>query len=206
VYDTENQTYAPNANVSFWITKDDATYTLEKINATDALGNASYWFDPNCSHNVGSQYWVAGVTDGCYQLKNISSNYTLNVTGDLKFNITAPNGEKYLRGQTDIIFRGNVSDECDATISNALVNFTAVQNSVEYNCSSLNNEGDGFYNCTAPNSSVASWNPSNYTAPYGYSVKFNATAVNYNYNYTLDSCSPATSGAGCSETNRGFQR
>jgi hypothetical protein len=199
-----------NANVSFWITNDLTTYRLENINTTDVLGNASYWFDPNCTHSVGQQYWIAGVTDSCYEDKNATdTNYTLNVTGDLKFNITSPTndtvaGTKYLRGERDIIFRGNVSDECGANISNAVINFTAVQGTEEHMCSSVNNEGYGWYNCTVLGSSTSSWSPSNTTAGIGYSVKFNATASFYNYNSTVNMCSPATILLGCTDTQRGF--
>jgi hypothetical protein len=209
VYDTENNSYANNTNVSFWITNDLSTYRLENINTTDVLGNSSYWFDPNCTHSVGMQYWIAGVTDSCYVDTNTSTNFTLNITGNLKFNITSPvndtvAGTKYLRGEDDIVFRGNISDECGLDISNAVINFTAVQNSEEHMCSSVNNEGNGFYNCTVLGSSTSSWTSSNTTAPYGYSVKFNATADDYNYNSTIDVCSPATILLGCTDTQRGF--
>ena len=44
VYDDDNSSYAYNANVSFWVTNDSATYSLDYKNTTTLLGNASYWF------------------------------------------------------------------------------------------------------------------------------------------------------------------
>jgi hypothetical protein len=209
VYDTDNSSYASNANVEFWITNDTVAYRFEKQNATDTLGNASYWFNPNCTHNVGQQTWIAGVVDSCYADKNTSTNFTFNITGDLRFNITSPisdtvNNSKYLIGESNVIFRGNISDECGSNINNAIANFTAIQSGVEHSCSSIFNEGNGTYNCTVLGSGTSAWTPSNTTAGIGYSVKFNASAVNYNYNSTTESCSPATSGEGCIGNKRGF--
>ena len=150
VFDTENSSYVVNANVNFWVTNDSADYILEKTNATDSLGNATYWFNPNCTHTVGPQTWIAGVSDSCYIDVNTSSNYTISVTGDLWPTITSPSGGKYLRGINSTMIRGNVTDECMVPVSNAIVNFTTIHQDtlVERSCSAVNNETLGFYNCT----------------------------------------------------------
>jgi len=84
VYDAENYSYANNVNVSFWMTNDSSNYRLDLKNQTDILGNTSYYFDPNCSCAVGQQYWIAGVTDGCYVDKNATdTNFTLGINGSL---------------------------------------------------------------------------------------------------------------------------
>ncbi|RLC66620.1 MAG: hypothetical protein DRH97_06160, partial [Chloroflexi bacterium] len=169
---------------------DSSTFRLENVNATDSLGNSSYWFNPNCTYLVGQNYWIAGVEDSCYEDENATAtNYTLNMTGDLIPVITSPNGGKYLRGETDIVMRGNITDECGVNITSAYVNFTAIQSSEEQMCSSTNNEGDGNYNCTVAAASTSSWTPSNMSympSGLGYDIKFNLTADFYNYNTTTD--------------------
>ncbi|RLF33979.1 MAG: hypothetical protein DRN08_05045, partial [Thermoplasmata archaeon] len=200
-YDTENYTYTHGVNVSFWLTNETNEYRLELINKTDSEGNSSYYFNPNCSHSVGQQYWIAGTTDSCYQEKNATqTNYTYNVTGDLQLMITSPNGEKRLRGEDDIILRGNIHDECGIDITSATVNLTSIHqdSSEEHTCSSNNNENNGTYNCTITGSSTGGW-----TAK-GYNIKFNASANNYNYNSTIQTCSPGTSTSWCTSNNQGF--
>jgi hypothetical protein len=163
VYDTENSTFVNNSSVSFWITNDNSNYRLERINVTNSLGNASYYFDPNCTHTVGKQYWIAGVTDSCYQDMNTSSNYTLNITGDLKPIITSPNGKKYLRGNypdgENVTIRGNVTDECNLNITNAYVNFSATKTVTQY-CNPVIEQGLSYYNCSLNTSgfSAQGWN------------------------------------------------
>jgi hypothetical protein len=163
-------------------------------NTTDSLGNASYYFNPDCSYSVGQQYWIAGTTDSCYQDLNTSNNYSTYVYGDLRLLITSPKGEKYLLGENNTLLRGNITDsECSNTINYAIVNFTAVQSGQERTCSSVSNEGDGWYNCTITNTTHASWTPSTYPST-GYSVKLNATTANYNYNSTSENYQSSVSG------------
>ena len=159
VYDTENSSYVSGANVSFWLTNQSTTYRLETKNSTNANGNASYYFNPDCTHLVGMQYWIAGTTDSCYVDANTTTNYTLNVTGDLKLTVTSPNGEKYLRGINNTILRGDIVDECGVAITGATVNFTAVHQDTtqERMCSSVYNVGNGTYNCTIANTTHSSW-------------------------------------------------
>jgi len=92
VYDTENGTYVQNANVSFWVTNDSAAYRLDLQNQTDSLGNASYYFNPDCTYAVGLQNWIAGTADSCYEDKNLSANRTTYVIGDLSVAISQPLG------------------------------------------------------------------------------------------------------------------
>ncbi|RLG19279.1 hypothetical protein DRN74_07090, partial [Candidatus Micrarchaeota archaeon] len=152
VFDVENNTYAPNVNVSFYVTHDGSTYQLDLVNKTDEFGNSTYNFAPDCNYNVGIQYWLAGVTDICYSDLNISENHTLTIKGDLINTIVTPNGEEYLRG-TNITIRANVSDECGNLISDAQVNFTSIRNNQFFECTPVLNEGTGYYNCTFNTSS-----------------------------------------------------
>ena len=180
VYDSENNTYVNNANVSFWLTNETNDFRLELINQTDSDGNSSFYFNPNCSHIVGHQYWIAGTTDSCYEEKNATqTNYTYNITGDLHLTITSPNGEKYLRGNYPdgqlVLLIGNLEDECGNLIPSNPVNFSMTQDSMTNHCNPMMDEGNGTYNC--------SLNTTGFSAK-GWGVKMNSSRVNYNYNET----------------------
>ncbi|MFH1228906.1 MAG: hypothetical protein V1678_00590 [Candidatus Aenigmatarchaeota archaeon] len=200
VFDSENSSYINNVNVSFWVTNNSADYRFDAKNQTDYLGNASYYLNPDCSYITGQQYWVAGVTDSCYEDKNSTTNFTLVNIGDMRMTITAPNGEKYLRGESSIILVSNISDECSNAISGATVNLTAIHqdSSTEHACSPITDNSNGTYNCTILNTSHSGWSAK------GYNVKFNATATNYNYNTTTQTCQPGTSTQWCTDNYKGF--
>ncbi|MFH0929623.1 MAG: hypothetical protein V1818_04740, partial [Candidatus Aenigmatarchaeota archaeon] len=170
----------PNVTVYYNITVNGTDYINEGSVST-VNGNATLNFAPTCSdYDVGLQDWFSYVLgDGCYADQN-SSVLNLTVYGSVVPLITAPSGEKYLRGENDTLLRGNLTNDCDQAFSNATVNFTAIHqnSSTEYICSSTNNEDNGNYNCTILNTTHNSW-----SAGY-YNVKFNITADYHNYNTT----------------------
>ncbi|MEM7819023.1 MAG: hypothetical protein QW403_02670, partial [Candidatus Aenigmatarchaeota archaeon] len=155
VFDLENLSYASNVNVSFWVTHDNSNYQLDIVNQTDSYGNASYYFNPDCSYSTGKQYWIAGVTDSCYQDINTSSNFTTWIIGDLINTIIQPlNGQTFLRGN-NVTIRGNVTDECGSLLNVDMISFISKSNETlqEFECSPALNEGLGYYNCTFNTSS-----------------------------------------------------
>ncbi|MFH0929001.1 MAG: DUF87 domain-containing protein, partial [Candidatus Aenigmatarchaeota archaeon] len=185
VYDDENSSYVSGANVSFWITNDSSSYRLEMLNQTNSLGNASYWFNPDCTHEVGQQDWVAGTIDSCYEDQNATAtNYSLTVTGDLIPAFNSPNGAKYLRGEyTDgqnIPMVGNINDECQVDITNAFVNFSSTRNVTTNYCNPITNIGNGTYNCSLNTSGFE---------PQGWNVRFNVSTDSYNSNDTNETFS-----------------
>ncbi|MEM7819136.1 MAG: hypothetical protein QW403_03290, partial [Candidatus Aenigmatarchaeota archaeon] len=181
VYDLENKSSAPFVSVSFWVTHDNSNYQLDIINQTDSFGNASYYFNPDCSYSTGKQYWIAGVTDSCYVDVNTTSNFTSYVIGDLIPTITSPKGEKYLRsdypdGQV-VPFNASVKDECELAIINAQVNFSGIKDSEVRWCYNVINLGDGNYICELDTSNFRAqeWNSS-----------VNVSANFYNSNFSLE--------------------
>ncbi|RLF39318.1 MAG: hypothetical protein DRN12_07140, partial [Thermoplasmata archaeon] len=162
-------------NVSFWVTTDQSLWDSGYINETDSSSVASYYFIPQCTYNVGLQYWKTGTKDNkCYKDMN-SSNYVLYIYGWLRNNVTQPNGNVYSSNSNVSIF-GNVSDECGVAITNANVSFNVTHDSFEDTCHPVENRGDGSYNCT--------WNISNNPSGW-YSIKMKSNATWYNQNITI---------------------
>ncbi|MEM5855671.1 MAG: hypothetical protein QW472_05155, partial [Candidatus Aenigmatarchaeota archaeon] len=178
VFDLENLSYASNVNVSFWVTHDNSNYQLDIVNQTDSLGNASYYFNPDCSYSTGKQYWIAGVTDSCYMNTNASSNFTTYIIGDLSNSILQPlNGVEYKRGE-NVTIRGYVSSDCSWEVLNesVSVNFISIHSETgqQFVCSPILNEGLGYYNCTF-NTSSPILMPARF-----YNIKFNSSKQYYN--------------------------
>jgi len=202
VFDNENQSYPSGVNVSYWVTNDSIHYRLEMINETNGLGNASYYFSPNCSHLVGPQYWPqywkAGVEDKCYIDKNVSNNFTywligwLNGTIEGIRNQTLDRRTIFLNG-TNVTINATVLDECSVGVESSYVNITLIhESSKEYRCSPVNDLGGGEYSCIFntsenPDPMLARW--------YNISVLTNKTPW-YVYNYSLRYIPETGSGPG----------
>ncbi|MEM5879066.1 MAG: DUF87 domain-containing protein [Candidatus Aenigmatarchaeota archaeon] len=175
VFDVERFDYVSDANVSFWVTNDSINYRVEALNQTNSQGNVSYYFNPNCTHEVGKQYWKAGTTDSCYVDVN-TSEFTLTIIGELIGTIHQPNGQEFLRG-SNVTINASLYDECSVPISEADVNFTmkSLQTSQELVCSPVINNSN-IYNCTfntsSPTIMPARW--------YNVSMKSNKTYYNTN--------------------------
>ncbi|RLF26751.1 MAG: hypothetical protein DRN05_06595, partial [Thermoplasmata archaeon] len=180
VFDTEKGSVVEGVNVSFYVTHDGTNYQLDLVNQTNSSGNANYYFAPDCSYEVGKQYWLAGITDSCYIEKNIS-NSTVTIRGYLIPVITQPKGEKYLRGNyhdgQNVVLRGFVKDECNNYIQDAVINFSSIQGNVENYCNPSMNEQNGYYNCTV--------NTSTFSAK-GWDVRLNVSKKFYNSNESID--------------------
>jgi hypothetical protein len=175
VFDIEKNNYISNANVSFWLTKDGSNYQLDLINQTDVNGNASYFFNPDCSYSTGLQLWKAGVTDSCYIDIN-TTDYQTTIIGDLINTLIQPlNGQSFLRG-TNITIRANVSDDCNNLINVDNINFISKSNETlqEFSCSPILNEAIGYYNCTF-NTSYPTLMPARY-----YNITINTSKQYYN--------------------------
>ncbi|RLE37326.1 hypothetical protein DRJ17_06840, partial [Candidatus Woesearchaeota archaeon] len=147
IFDTEKNSIVEGANVSFWITHDGTNYQLDIVNQTDSLGNATYYFDPDCSYSVGLQKWKAGVTDTCYIDTN-TSDYYITIIGSQVPTILEPNGENYLRG-TNVTLRANLKDECLNYLNESNVTFRIKnENGRVFECEEVKAEGSGNYSCT----------------------------------------------------------
>ncbi|MEM5878303.1 MAG: hypothetical protein QXF12_05485, partial [Candidatus Aenigmatarchaeota archaeon] len=175
---------AANANATIWITTDGSLYGSYFNIQTNSTGYLNFYFNPNCSspaYTLGKQFWIAGIeNDVCYNSVNTTTNFTVNILGDLQLFINMPKGEKYLRTSYPdgeyVYIRANISDDCQLPITNAAVNFTSNRLSQNIYCNPIINEMDSNYNCTIDTSSyqAGAWN-----------VTMNASLANYNNNYTI---------------------
>jgi len=157
------------------VTKDGSNYQLDLINQTDVNGNASYFFNPDCSYSTGLQLWKAGVTDSCYIDIN-TTDYQTTIIGDLINTLIQPlNGQTFLRG-SNITIRANVSDDCNNLINVDNINFISKSNETlqEFSCSPILNEAIGYYNCTF-NTSYPTLMPARY-----YNITINTSKQYYN--------------------------
>jgi hypothetical protein len=151
--------------IGFNVTFDGSNFLFAGSNRTYSSlpGNVTFNFDPNCSFNVGLQNWKAFykstiIPSGeCYHFAS-SENYTIGIVGQLLNFITSPNAtkNKFIRDEENITWRGYVTTDCSARegmLSSANVSFYATHTGTgnTFYCdepyNSVNNEGDGYYNC-----------------------------------------------------------
>ncbi|VVB59112.1 Uncharacterised protein [uncultured archaeon] len=155
VWDIDNSSYAPGVNTTFWVTTNGAGYDNGTINQTNGTGYARLYFSPGCAYAAGVQRWVAGVTDGRYVGGNTSINFTTNIYGFLNNTLVAPtNSQVYLRG-SNVTVRLNVTDECNVLQNVSTVSITSISQKTSglFACTAVNNESQGYYNCTFNTSS-----------------------------------------------------
>ncbi|MEM5844548.1 MAG: Ig-like domain-containing protein, partial [Candidatus Aenigmatarchaeota archaeon] len=175
IYDLDNKSYVPsNVQGKVYVTKDQINYDSGWLGFTDSQGYLGAYFAPNCDYLVGMQYWKAGTyQDSCYKDANSTLLLTTNIRGWLNNSITEPNGEAYLSNE-NVTIRGNVSDECGLTISDASVTFRIFHtgyNAFSAICEEVLNEGNSYYNCT--------WNVSSNPSGW-YNVEMNSSRDYYN--------------------------
>ncbi|MCW1304418.1 MAG: hypothetical protein OH354_01420, partial [Candidatus Parvarchaeota archaeon] len=154
----------------------------DHTNTTDENGRISYYgFDPNCSYSTGMQYWKLTINGGnCYETKEMTSWESYYLYGQLKNNLEKPDSLVY-NVSDQIPIRFNVSTDCSDEglindVSSITIKLIHNQTGNEYSCTNINNEGNGWYNCT--------WNSTN--KPEGnYSVRIETSRNYYNNNITI---------------------
>ncbi|MEM7819143.1 MAG: hypothetical protein QW403_03325, partial [Candidatus Aenigmatarchaeota archaeon] len=178
VFDLDRSIYPENVNLSVLATKDNYNYQRIGYVLSNSTGYANFNFAPDCSYNVGIQNWKFEVVDNCYIPLN-SSDYITTIYGWLRNNITSPKGEKYLRGEQDVILRGQIKDECGNEISQANATFKVRNvNGATFTCSPTQEEDFGYYNCTIYSQTHSTW-PTR-----GYDVTMESNKTYYNINST----------------------
>ncbi|MCK4927127.1 MAG: hypothetical protein KAS11_01565, partial [Candidatus Aenigmarchaeota archaeon] len=142
---------SPDIDVYFNITTDGTTYILEGSNTTSG-GNATYYFTPSCSYDIGDQKWYAEVNDSCYTPKN-TTEYNLTVYGTLYNSLASPLGVEYFLDD-NVTLRANVTSDCAAEVMNeSNVSFRYFRTGYSDTCI-INNESTGYYNCTFNNTGM----------------------------------------------------
>ncbi|MCK4335875.1 MAG: hypothetical protein KAW40_04095, partial [Candidatus Aenigmarchaeota archaeon] len=157
---------------AFWTTTNasqPSVYIVAATNQTDSGGYLRYTFNPNCSYTVGDHYWRAGVyqTDTCYKGASSATDpentdaLPITILGQLKTNLTEPNetyASNILVGD-NVTFRFGVPTDCSGIGINesyqtglSVVKLELQDPDSQWeNCTqggSINDEGNGWYNCT----------------------------------------------------------
>ncbi|MCK5016373.1 MAG: hypothetical protein KAS32_04800, partial [Candidatus Peribacteraceae bacterium] len=140
---------------SFWVTIDSSNYGPALQNNTNASGYVIYNFEPDCNYEAGSQQWYGGTdTDTCYKAINQTpGSQGLTIRGQLKNNIERPNSTETEFNVTNQIFvRFNISTDCatEGILNESTATVTLIHNQTgaTSSCVSVEDELDGWYNCT----------------------------------------------------------
>ncbi|MEK6843572.1 MAG: hypothetical protein AABY04_03720, partial [Candidatus Micrarchaeota archaeon] len=126
LFDTDNQSYDPLVNTTFWITTNGSEYDSGNQTQSNSSGHSKLDFNPSCSYNVGVQGWKVGSTDNCYLPINTTAS-SLTAIGNLILNISRPFGVEIIRGQ-NITLNGTIISDCQVPITDGIVNFSANHN------------------------------------------------------------------------------
>ncbi|RLI97718.1 MAG: hypothetical protein DRP00_03670, partial [Candidatus Aenigmatarchaeota archaeon] len=151
---------------------------------TNSNSYLTYNFDPTCEYQAGTEYWkVEVVGEECYKDEELwPPEYTIQtylVKGQLKNNLLLPPQNSIFNVTDSITIRFNVSTDCsnDGLINDATVDeITLIHGNEEYPCSNINNENNGYYNCTWDSTGKPEGN---------YSIRISTSRNDYNSNTTL---------------------
>jgi uncharacterized membrane protein/5-hydroxyisourate hydrolase-like protein (transthyretin family) len=179
--DKANSALPDGTNTTFYVSTDGSVFDAGTVNSTSS-GNASYYFDPGCGYSAGEQKWQGGFTgNACYK-DAVSTNYSLNVTGQLKVNVVTPGYQQLFNVSQAVPLRLNVTSDCAAegAVSGAFAGFDLLSpNSTWEACGSVVNESggsSGYYNCSFNSSLRKEGN---------WSLLLNASRGAFNANSTL---------------------
>ncbi|MFH1249195.1 MAG: DUF87 domain-containing protein [archaeon] len=139
----------------FWFTTNGASYDELYSNTTNLSGSSIYSFDPGCSINATTQRWKAGTyNDVCYENRNFTipfTQYSFDVYGNIRDYLVSPAANQTYAVGDSVSVRMNATSDCGYGISNLSVIWIqdTNPNNQTGNCSAtINDEGEGYYNCT----------------------------------------------------------
>jgi len=152
VYDSDNQTYVgQDINGSLWVTYNEADYWVNLDNVTNGSSNLHFAFDPDCNYSAAEQDWKVGVSDNtCYSNQNMTTASNLTVMGDMRQLVVEANcsGNNTCYHNENVTVIVNITDECSGYIDDANLGINLSHDSYQLNCTPVNNNGSGTYNCT----------------------------------------------------------
>ncbi|UCC91533.1 MAG: hypothetical protein JSV39_04455, partial [Candidatus Aenigmatarchaeota archaeon] len=193
VNDTDRGLIRDLGNGNFYVTSNEDTYAISEAQYVWVLDDTKsvtsehlinvFPFSDRCNYRIGPQKWkVEYEYDGWFTTN--SSLFNVNLTTDpLVVNLQLPETNKTMRkGIDSLLIRGNVTDDCVGwnQTANATINFTVPQQN--YFCTAVNDEGEGWYNCTIPAADPV-------TGDWGYNyynLTMNASKKYYNSSSTLN--------------------
>ncbi|MCK4714100.1 MAG: hypothetical protein KAT35_00875, partial [Candidatus Aenigmarchaeota archaeon] len=152
IYDSDNQTYVGvDVNSSLFVAYNGTNYDSGLDNTTNSSGHSVFYFNPDCGYTVGDRNWIAG-TDGdqCYDDETSSPPDIMRISGDMIINFTNIScpGVGFCFDGDNVSVRLNVSDECSNLLNESTVILNFTHDSYNAECTPVNDENDGYYNCT----------------------------------------------------------
>ncbi|RLI90751.1 MAG: hypothetical protein DRO89_05290, partial [Candidatus Altiarchaeales archaeon] len=163
-------------NGTFWIENKTGLFIYDT--QTDSGGYLNYTFNPNCSYNVSEITWKSGVYNDARYVDSNSTN-TVNITGQQYFDLDSPDYQEQFPSGNMVPLRFNISTDCT---SEGLINDVSPTIEIRSpsgsweDCTPVENEGDGYYNC--------SWNSTDKQSGF-WDIRFNSSKYNFNDNSTV---------------------
>jgi len=97
-----NQNVSDGVNCNFWVTKNKIDFESAYPTATNSSGFCNFDFDPNESYSLGQQWWKAGVYQDAYYNDNNSTDFIVNIYGEMGINLTII-GQNFTRNEDSIL-------------------------------------------------------------------------------------------------------
>ncbi|MBU4242660.1 MAG: hypothetical protein KKF52_05495, partial [Nanoarchaeota archaeon] len=177
IYDTDNETYTTDVNnetALFTYIFNGTKWITENEDENEQGLNYSIQFNPGCNYEPGAQSWNMTVKGATCQKNQTSSNFVINIVGNLDNTIDVPNGTANFTQGNSILLRAYVIDDCLRNITGLTTkyfNLTNGSDNVVKTCVVGNEEGQGWYNCT--------WYSAQNVTGY-WNVTFYSELANYN--------------------------
>jgi hypothetical protein len=143
VNDTDNATMVgEGVNCRFWITTTNGTsFDSWYDTTTNSSGYCNHSFDPNSSYSIGKQWWKAGTNEDTYYLNQNSTNFTVEIYGQLNINLTETTANKnFTRTQNDVL-EAKIFDDNNTIVTVEDYNCTWYVNDTEIGNSKTNSSG-----------------------------------------------------------------
>ncbi|MCK4968109.1 MAG: hypothetical protein KAS12_03555, partial [Candidatus Aenigmarchaeota archaeon] len=119
--------------------------TEESRNETDYIRS----FNPDCNYSPGQVFWNVSVTSAQAYTDNTTTGYNtlvVNIMGDLNATYTSPTTLQEYETGTNVIFSGNVTNDCQTDVLDVNVTYNITSGAESYLCYSPSSENP--YTCT----------------------------------------------------------
>ncbi|MCK9371409.1 hypothetical protein M0R04_15955, partial [Candidatus Dojkabacteria bacterium] len=157
LYDSDklaNTTNVTPTKLQFYITNRSNNWIEQSESVNDTGLNYYVDFNPTCNYNASQQNWNITVRNDTYHKNTSSVNFNVDIIGNLNGTYISPTGLTIYERGTNIVFSGNVTDDCGSLVSGATVQYEINSSTSTYYCNQtvgynlVWSELAGVYNCT----------------------------------------------------------